>query len=251
MQPGWSMCSGTNARTVASPSFAFRLVPASRKYSTCRPRRDCRSLGGVPTFGFGTDALRVHCTMESEVIRLHLPSDEEILEEVLFEAGIRPVHDEKRAVYRPALERFSGLNKAAHHFKRRLRQVIRVLRGFDLRLMSWGDGSGVPTRGTYLVILGTANDGLLHIRIFDGGGNCVTDADETRLPDPQSGAITALKQQLPGLLPPHKLTEPRRTSSSPRRQRSSVKLSDGIAVRPISRRSSERRSLATEKCPMN
>jgi hypothetical protein len=76
--------------------------------------------------------------------------------------------------------------------------------GFDLRSVSWGDGSSVPSRGTNLVILGTANNGLLHIRIFDAGGNLITDTDETRLPDAPAEAITALKQQLPGLLPPYK-----------------------------------------------
>ena len=76
----------------------------------------------------------------------------------------------------------------------------------DLRLMSWGDGSGVPTSGNNLVIVGADNNGLLHIRIFDAGGNLVTDTDETKLPRTQAAAISTLKQQLPGLLPPHVLT---------------------------------------------
>jgi WD40 repeat protein len=79
--------------------------------------------------------------------------------------------------------------------------------GFDLRLMSWGDGSGVPTSGTNLVIVGIDNNGLLHLRIFDAGGNRVTDTDETKLPGTQAGAISALKQQIPGLSPPNRLTD--------------------------------------------
>ena len=78
--------------------------------------------------------------------------------------------------------------------------------GFDLQLMSWGDGSGVPTSGSNLVIVGIDNNGLLHIRIFDAGGNLVTDTDETKLPSTQAGAISTLKQQIPSLLPPHVLT---------------------------------------------
>src|SRR5262249_53378041 len=77
---------------------------------------------------------------------------------------------------------------------------------FDLRLMSWGDGSGVPTSGQSLVIVGTDNNGLLHIRIFDLSGKLVTDTDETQLPSAQASAISNLKQQLPGLLPPLVLT---------------------------------------------
>jgi hypothetical protein len=78
--------------------------------------------------------------------------------------------------------------------------------GFDLRLMSWEDGSGVPTSGKNLVVVGIDNKGLLHIRIFDAGGNRVTDTNETKLPSTQAGVVSALKQQLPGLLPPHALT---------------------------------------------
>jgi hypothetical protein len=80
-----------------------------------------------------------------------------------------------------------------------------TLAGFDLQLMSWGDGSGVPTSGSNLVIVGIDKNGLLRIRIFDIGGNVT---DETRLPSTQAGAISTLKQLIPGLLPPHALTGP-------------------------------------------
>jgi hypothetical protein len=80
------------------------------------------------------------------------------------------------------------------------------LENLDLQLMSWGDGSGVPTSGNNLVIVGVDNNGLLHIRILDAGGNLITDTNEAKLPSTQAGAISALKQQIPGLLPPHVLT---------------------------------------------
>jgi WD40 repeat protein len=102
--------------------------------------------------------------------------------------------------------------------------------GFDLRLMSWGDGSGVPTSGTDLVIVGTDSNGLLHIRIFsassvltdtfeskdnsgalhlesvDASGKVLSDVLESVLTTTQAGAISTLKQQFPGLLPPRVLT---------------------------------------------
>jgi hypothetical protein len=78
--------------------------------------------------------------------------------------------------------------------------------GFDLRLVSWGVRSGVPTSGKKLVILGIDNNDLLHIRIFDAGGKSLVDTDETKLSSAQAVAIAMLKQQLPGLLPPHVLT---------------------------------------------
>ena len=80
-------------------------------------------------------------------------------------------------------------------------------KGFDLRLMSWGDGSGVPTSGNNLVIVGIDSNGLLHIRIYEAVGNRITDKEETKLPAAQAAAIATLKQQLPGLLPPHVLTD--------------------------------------------
>jgi hypothetical protein len=83
---------------------------------------------------------------------------------------------------------------------------VHLFAGYDLRLMSWGDGSAVPTSGRNLVIVGTDNNGLLHIRIFDASGNAVTNTDETKRPATHAGAISALKQRLPGLLPPHVLT---------------------------------------------
>jgi hypothetical protein len=72
--------------------------------------------------------------------------------------------------------------------------------GFDLQLMPWGDGSGVPTSGNNLILVGIDDKGLLHIRIFDARGNETTDTDETKLPSTQAGTISTLKQQLPGLL---------------------------------------------------
>lgn len=80
--------------------------------------------------------------------------------------------------------------------------------GFDLQLMSWGDGSGVPPSGSSLVIVGVDNTGQLRVRVFDAVGNH-TDTDETQLPNDADfkAAIATLKQQLPGLLPPqHVLT---------------------------------------------
>jgi hypothetical protein len=97
-------------------------------------------------------------------------------------------------------------------------------------LMSWGDGSSVPTSGQCLVIAGTDTTGLLHIRTFDphgvrtdtyeameGGalhlltadasGHVLADAPESSLPEAQAAAIAALKQQVPGLLPPHALSD--------------------------------------------
>ena len=94
----------------------------------------------------------------------------------------------------------------------------------NLQLISWP--SGLPTSGKNLVIAGTDNSGLLHIRIFDANGvltdafetfettgsnppalhlvttdasgKVLSDKPESSIPA-QVNAITTLKQQLPGL----------------------------------------------------
>jgi hypothetical protein len=78
--------------------------------------------------------------------------------------------------------------------------------GYDLRLMSWRDGSGVPTSGKRLILVGTDDNGLLHIRIFAPGGNWVVDTDETKEPPEKAGAIATLKRGLQTLMPPRELT---------------------------------------------
>jgi hypothetical protein len=104
-----------------------------------------------------------------------------------------------------------------------------LMQGYDLRLMPWEDGLGVPTSDLGRVIAGTDSDGLLHIRIFDAAGRCtdtfetgdssgalrlvtadasgtvLSDKPESSLPAAQADAIAALKQQLPGLLASHVL----------------------------------------------
>jgi serine/threonine protein kinase len=107
----------------------------------------------------------------------------------------------------------------------------------DLRLMSWGDGSGVPTSGQNLVIAGLDINRLLHIRTFDPAGDRTDNSEttdisgtlaaldlesadasiarvsyepESDMSADQSSAIEALKRQLPGLLPPHVLSSAER-----------------------------------------
>ena len=98
--------------------------------------------------------------------------------------------------------------------------------------MSWGNGSGVPTSGSDRIIVGTDTNGLLHIRSFDSSGfrseifevkdtsgalhiqsvdasgKVLSDVLESKA---QAGQISTLKQQLPGLVPPHVLSSDERS----------------------------------------
>ena len=87
--------------------------------------------GGVPKFGFGGGSLDVYFCRNDRPARLCLPTAEEVLLEILIEREVEAGVDEKSSAYRPAIEKFGGLSKAAHHFKGRLRQVIRVLSKAD------------------------------------------------------------------------------------------------------------------------
>ena len=100
----------------------------------------------------------------------------------------------------------------------------------DLQLVTWGAGPGVLTSGKSLVIAGIDGDGLLHIRAFDaagvrtdiferkdrGGslhlvtadasGKVLSDKLESDLFKLRNDAIKYLKQNVPGLSPPHDLS---------------------------------------------
>ena len=57
----------------------------------------------------------------------------------------------------------------------------KLVRGFDLRLMSpLNDVRSIPTEGKKLVLVAPVNN-VLHFRIFDADGQVVVDTDETRL----------------------------------------------------------------------
>src|SRR5262249_9136800 len=86
-----------------------------------------------------------------------------------------------------------------------LRHPAYILRSYDLRLLSWGDGSGVPNSGRNLVIAGIDNNRHLQIRGFDDAGKRI-DTDETKLTSTQAGVVGFWKQRLPDMLPPHVLT---------------------------------------------
>jgi hypothetical protein len=70
----------------------------------------------VPRIGDGIDAVNVRCSGAKEVVNLHLPTGEEILEEILREHGVEPMPDEKRSSYLPVIRRFGGLHSAAEAF---------------------------------------------------------------------------------------------------------------------------------------
>ena len=76
---------------------------------------------------------------------------------------------------------------------------------YNLQLVNWGNGSGVPTSGKDLVIVGIDSNGLLHIRIFGANGNLITDTDEAELPQTPTelALIATLKDELPSLLAPN------------------------------------------------
>jgi hypothetical protein len=76
--------------------------------------------------------------------------------------------------------------------------VQEVAKEPDLSVVSW-DHDDLPTRQKNLVVVGEDDKHLLHIRIFDGAGNVVTDTDETKLPAAPALTVSSLKTKLPSL----------------------------------------------------
>jgi len=95
-------------------------------------------------------------------------------------------------------------------------EVLKVLKGFDLRLMSsLFHVSSIPTEGKALIIVAEVNN-VLYFRIIDGDGKVVVDTNEQRLMGQpmrnlrqltgQARQIEDLRKQLESLWPPHELT---------------------------------------------
>jgi hypothetical protein len=91
-------------------------------------------LNRFPRLGDGVYGINVHCSRRDESIQLYLPTSEEVLEEILREAGITPLTDEKRACYRPVMRMFGGLDRSAQAFSGQRGSVLRALLGGPLQL---------------------------------------------------------------------------------------------------------------------
>ncbi len=91
------------------------------------------------------------------------------------------------------IARFAGIPTAEIRGK--------MLPGAELQVVSWGDGSEVPASGKNMVVVGTDDKGLLHIRSFNADGKLATDTDETKLPANKGEKIADLKQRLASLSP--------------------------------------------------
>jgi hypothetical protein len=87
-----------------------------------------------PRLGDGVDGINIHCSGRTEVVRVFLPTGDEVLEEVLQEAGINPVLDEKRACYRPVMRMFGGLDRSAQALSGQRGTVLKALLAGPLQL---------------------------------------------------------------------------------------------------------------------
>ncbi len=88
----------------------------------------------IPQLGDGVDGINIVCWERKEFARVHLPTAEEVLTEVLREAEITPTEDEKRACYLPVLRMFGGLDKAAEAFSGQRGNVLKSLLDEPLHL---------------------------------------------------------------------------------------------------------------------
>lgn len=87
----------------------------------------------TPCFGVGVDALSFLCSTTKEIIKFHIPTAEEVLEEILREQGYEITHDEKRSSYLPTIARFGGLHLAAAAMSGQAGQILEILCSGRLR----------------------------------------------------------------------------------------------------------------------
>ncbi|MFT3879823.1 MAG: hypothetical protein QM703_09205 [Gemmatales bacterium] len=83
--------------------------------------------GLLPRCGDGTDSINVLCSNRKEIIDIFLPTDKELIEEILRANGVEPEHDEKRSCYLPVIKRFGGLGKAAASFSGDMGRIIQAV----------------------------------------------------------------------------------------------------------------------------
>jgi hypothetical protein len=77
-----------------------------------------------------------------------------------------------------------------------VKSVVYSAAEFNVQVMPWGDGTGVPTSGQSLIIFGVDDDDRLHIRIFDARGKLFIDADETELPSSAAPFIPNVRTRI-------------------------------------------------------
>jgi hypothetical protein len=70
----------------------------------------------VPRAGWGRDAISVRCSSSRELIRMQVPTSDEVLEGVMFSLGCEIRPDEKRSSYLPVIDRFGGIHVASECF---------------------------------------------------------------------------------------------------------------------------------------
>jgi hypothetical protein len=102
------------------------------------------SMHRIVQLGNGPEGINLYCTERQEIVNIHLPTGQEILEEILRDANITPEPDEKRACYLPVMKMFGGLSKAAQAFIGQRGDVLRALLNGPLSL---GDLQGKAKLG--------------------------------------------------------------------------------------------------------
>ena len=100
-----------DARSRRSP-FELTLPPGRTTTEILNaPSPPTVTLSIVARYGRGVDSINVRCTNQEELISHWLPTDKEILEELLHQYGLRSTEDEKRAGHLPAIKLLGGLEQ--------------------------------------------------------------------------------------------------------------------------------------------
>ena len=89
---------------------------------------------GMGVLGYGIDSVNIRFSVRDYSISFKIPNDEEILEEILEEAGIKIEKDEKRIRYIQAIEMFGGFLEAARFLSGSSLKIVNSFGGNPLTL---------------------------------------------------------------------------------------------------------------------
>ena len=92
----------------------------------CPPKYEHLALART---GDGSSSINFWNSDVKDVVEIYLPTPEEILEEILWEYEVEPLHDEKRSGYLPVIRKFGGIQSIAAAFTGKSAEILAYLQG--------------------------------------------------------------------------------------------------------------------------
>ena len=99
---------------------------------------------GINAVGYGIDSINIRFTAKDHSLTFRVPNEYEIIEEIISEAGFRPIKDEKKTRYTQAIEVFGGFLDAARFFSG---TSLKILNAFKSKKLTYDQIKGEAKLG--------------------------------------------------------------------------------------------------------